>query len=876
MVGSCRFIGKQVTVSSGQQFVGSPALPPLIMCKHERARYCYTQRFPLGTRVKKYFKGYKNSFEGMVDQHSDQTDFYHISYDDGDSEEMTEDDVKIHLLSLPKPKRPPKTLKLTKPSKASKPLMPPSMKRGKGESSISMSSPVAVVPFATASKEKKRPTVLSLNANAPGLMRSNSFTDSSCSHEGTSESVTVFIPADASIEIKEKDEEIEEEATEEEEMKENEDDEKASNISSEGTPEEINLLIGKPVEKRVTKEGNGVDVVRGAVASYFPATKMFRVMYVDGDCCDLTYQEVLDSISEDLRPFGGSGKKKRKMEEFSLNEGRERLSVPLSSLKRLKERDSKVKGQTQLSSTTSIPLSGARLPSSAVIHEAGMELVDNVELNILRKVLYIIVSTVKNSVMKTQLDALSSADLKDKEALEVFVQKDGLISLAELLAKWEDQEETEQGILLVLKALAVMPGVTKDVIMNSRIGKKVRGIQRRGSYKDSAIPRLAAWVIEKLKTDVGVYRMDQKPSISVDGKARRDKERHMRESNSQRQGSSALHGVKCDDRLASVKLTDRSRPQDTRLNTGKVLTVGNDGGRSNSASHLQSLMNSRNGRGTSISRRDRDIFGNVVTVSKMGTTNNWRARRSTVVIDQVSRRLTGNAQEVEIVKTRLEDNNWKPSKISFADGDAVCAFDKDVAVSKLLVFRPSGSTKSPVRPPVKKRSGPLRSILRVRLSSPAAPKSAPQSNEENLQSAPPIVHSTARAVVDPVVILSKRRCSVMSSEASEYEATESPSFHTSKLLKVVSLTEKRMHGFGASHCVPISEPLPLDSTACGNNDIKIDISPETPDEPKPAEAIKVLIKALSPVMSKDASSEKGKKEGKGCSSASTHYLGLMS
>ena len=45
---------------------------------------------------------------------------------------------------------------------------------------------------------------------------------------------------------------------------------------------------------------------------------------------------------------------------------------------------------------------------------------------------------------------------KDKEALEVFVQKDGLTSLAELLAKWEDQVETEQGILLVLK-VKLMP-----------------------------------------------------------------------------------------------------------------------------------------------------------------------------------------------------------------------------------------------------------------------------------------------------------------------------------------------------------------------------------------------------------------------------------
>lgn len=31
------------------------------------------------------------------------------------------------------------------------------------------------------------------------------------------------------------------------------------------------------------------------------------------------------------------------------------------------------------------------------------------------------------------------------------MQKDGLTSLAELLSKWEDQVETEQGVLLILK-----------------------------------------------------------------------------------------------------------------------------------------------------------------------------------------------------------------------------------------------------------------------------------------------------------------------------------------------------------------------------------------------------------------------------------------
>lgn len=33
----------------------------------------------------------------------------------------------------------------------------------------------------------------------------------------------------------------------------------------------------------------------------------------------------------------------------------------------------------------------------------------------------------------------------------MFVRKDGLVSLADLLTKWEDQAEAEPGVLLILK-----------------------------------------------------------------------------------------------------------------------------------------------------------------------------------------------------------------------------------------------------------------------------------------------------------------------------------------------------------------------------------------------------------------------------------------
>ncbi|EGZ20772.1 hypothetical protein PHYSODRAFT_445970, partial [Phytophthora sojae] len=260
-----------------------------------------TQRFPLGTRITKYFNGYPQPFQGTVDEHSELTDFYHISYDDGDSEEMTEDDVENHLLFVPKPQKPPrapkppKTLKLSKPSKPPKERKSPSspaMKRANSDSVITVSSSVAVA--ASSTKGKGRPKVLSLNANAPGLARSSSFTETSTSHLELTEPLSVAIPANTV----EEEEEAESEEEEEEEVEEEEEEEEEVVVDDEagdeddGTPEEINQLIGKPVERTVTKEGCRIDVVQGAVSSYFPATKMFRVMYFDGECCDLTYKEV--------------------------------------------------------------------------------------------------------------------------------------------------------------------------------------------------------------------------------------------------------------------------------------------------------------------------------------------------------------------------------------------------------------------------------------------------------------------------------------------------------------------------------------------------------------------------------------------------------
>ncbi|KUF81372.1 hypothetical protein AM587_10006276 [Phytophthora nicotianae] len=566
----------------------------------------------------------------------------------------------------------------------------------------------------------------------------------------------------------------------------------------EGTPAEINQLIGKPVEKTVTKEGCGMDVVQGAVASYFPATKMFRVMYFDGECSDLTYQEVFNSIPADLRPVVGE-KRKRKTDETPRNGEKDSTpSAPSASPKRLKTLDLNAKDMapTKRSSPPSSPV-------HSVVRESDMMTINNVEFNIARKVLFIIVSTVNNAVMNAQLEVLSSADLK---------------------------------------VLAVLPGITRDAIIDSKIGKKIRVIEKRGTYRDSSIPDLASWVIKKMKADVGIQNETQVPSTTLNEKSAGDSGNRGRGSNSPRRSTpSPRDDEKHDDRPSIPKSTDSPRP-----NKAKTSSTSNGSApavkRSNSVNHLHNLMNSRNGRDTSTARRDRDIFGNLVTPQnkrRLGTSHNWRARRSTVVLDQVTKRVTEKTQEFETIKTKkVEDDDWQPSKIKFAEKESVCPFEKEVEVSKLLVFRPAGSTKAQERPPVKRHTGPLRSILRVRLPSRPTQENAPQPNAEDSTSAPPTVHASGRPTIDPIVVPSERPS--LTSEVSEDGAVESPVFDTSKLSKVVSPTEKRKQGFSPPPCIPTSEQPPLDFTEEGgedevSGDRRFEAALEESEQPKPAE-----------------------------------------
>ena len=133
--------------------------------------------------------------------------------------------------------------------------------------------------------------------------------------------------------------------------------------------------------------------------------------------------------------------------------------------------------------------------------------------------------------------------------------------------------------------------MTKDVIMDSRIGKKVRGIEKSRCYRDATIPSLATWVIQKLKADVGVQKADQGSSLRDSGEAGRYQNGQLRKSGPTSESFGRRGDGKQDDRSVMEKPTVSPRPQETARVKGKPFSFPNGSGmQSKSASHLLDLM----------------------------------------------------------------------------------------------------------------------------------------------------------------------------------------------------------------------------------------------------------------------------------------------
>lgn len=425
-----------------------------------------TQKFPLGTRVSKYFNGYPQAFGGAVDHYAPETRFYHVSYDDGDSEEMTEDDVDVHFHYLPGAgsQVPPVPTKKEQTARKRRVHSKPKRMRSPPPPEVSSSDKADNAGEA----EEAFSMVLSLNAQAPPLR--------------------VDIPSETAQDVEMDTLEEEEDEEEEEEVIDFESIEDADDDETVGA-EEINQLINKPVVKHVPKsDGSGaVEAVNGTVSIFFPATKMFRVMYYNGDCEDLSYKEVVESIPRYSRLPVVT--KKRKANAVSPIDPGQRDTKQNQSPTASPKRPKLLHGAETLSDSNGTALKRGKKESvvsakSTTANTQSPRQVDitdftaSTALDVSRKVLYMLLSTpsLESENKVKQLEILGNTDVKvcdgmpllcfdddlanqfinhpclqAEKALKRFVKADGLLSLSELLKMWTKSESTESGVLLILK-----------------------------------------------------------------------------------------------------------------------------------------------------------------------------------------------------------------------------------------------------------------------------------------------------------------------------------------------------------------------------------------------------------------------------------------
>ncbi|KAF1336500.1 hypothetical protein FI667_g168, partial [Globisporangium splendens] len=600
------------------------------------ARMQKTSRFPMGTRISKYFPGYKDPFEGTVDDYSKFSGFYHISYDDGDSEEMTEADLEAHVLRLP--------------------TIYPS------ESSSS----------ANAAHGATKKLILNLNDNAPGVNYNGSKSGKnspSGSLNGSNEYTGGYQPPKSTRSSPKA----------------------ASPTTARQEPgksqEEINNLIGKRISKP-SVDGNGKEyIVYGTVSTYFNATNKYRVLYLNGQCEDLTHQDVLDSLP--LYSPSDEETKKRK-----LADGVATVAEPSASPKKLKSFESH--GDADNMSKFSRRESGddGVAPSAIDLMPATLDpaqvLTNGLSYMIARSITYVVVSTSPDSAAKDeQLVILNDGTLKAKAALTAFVEKGGLATFCGLLTTWSGGKETEAGMVVIMKILGVLPGVTTDAVLESGIGRKLNDIKKHGAMwgLDDSTTDLAKWTINKLKQELNVATKKSKPARE------------------QKESSKSPHGGKdSHDEKRAVK----SQPKAQERNQPSNGPDSASSKRSNSANHLRDLMGSRNGKG-------KDVLGNALSSKrKLGPAYAHRARRSTVILDAVARRFTDQVENVVPEKGTEEEDTERESRIRFGE-PSVIEFEIEVEVSKLRSWAPIGRRPLPAPPRPAPAKQPLKSILRVRL-----------------------------------------------------------------------------------------------------------------------------------------------------------------
>lgn len=337
----------------------------------------HTPRYPLGTRVSKYFPGYKEPFAGVVDDFSTYSHFYHITYEDGDSEEMTEEDLHVHVLHVApapsaRPRSPPEP-----PVKNKKPKFLNLNDKAPGASTSSRSNPISATSSPTASSPRSAQPRPQKQQHQPPPAINNTINRSAAA---TNQQSGARQPA----------------------------------VSQ----EEMNKLLGVGIAKLFVGDDGREIIVNGTVSSYFIATRKYRVLFYNGVCEDLSYQDVIESIP--LSSPSDEESKKRK-----LADGVTGAAVPSTSPKKRKVIGSNNDGTAAAEPATKEKKkskeSDRKGDSDSMVElsppfDSTQGIVKTFAHNITRNVLYVVVSTSPEASgdgrKELQLAVLANADLK--------------------------------------------------------------------------------------------------------------------------------------------------------------------------------------------------------------------------------------------------------------------------------------------------------------------------------------------------------------------------------------------------------------------------------------------------------------------------------
>ncbi|KAL3656800.1 hypothetical protein V7S43_018257 [Phytophthora oleae] len=227
-----------------------------------------------------------------------------------------------------------------------------------------------------------------------------------------------------------------------------------------------NQFLGATVTKSSTSYEGKTLTSSGQVTQYFADIKRFRVLLSDGLYSDMTLEEVKQNLKqneEETRkrsgdPDGETSKKKKSKHHH--HEEKER------------------------------PLNTQKFDSRKTAYV------------MCREVLRIVLSqkkVAKNCTEKQKV-ILNNKDLQAKKALEAFVEADGLHSLEKMLAHWFRLDSTRSAALLVLKVLAIIPGVKEEQLRKTNIARTLKGIERVSrtmSHVEMVYGDLAQWIIKK-------------------------------------------------------------------------------------------------------------------------------------------------------------------------------------------------------------------------------------------------------------------------------------------------------------------------------------------------------------------------------------------